>query len=63
VRVDLAGVAPLVAARSGGASPAVALTLKVENLFDERYQQVLNFPSRRRAVFLGVRLDGGGPGR
>ena len=60
VRVDLAGVAPLIGGRrSGGASPAVALTLKVENLLDQRYQQVLNFPSRRRAVFVGLRLAGG----
>jgi len=60
VRVDLAGEAPLVRGRrGGGVSPAVALTLKVENLLDERYEQVLNFPSRRRAVFVGLRLGGG----
>jgi len=60
VRVDLAGVAPLLGRKhGGGAGPAVALTLKVENLFDARYQQLLNFPSRRRGVFLGVKLAGG----
>jgi len=57
VRVDLAGDAALV--RGRGAGPGVVATLKVENLFDARYQQVLHFPSRRRAVFLGVRLESG----
>jgi len=57
VRVDLAGDAVL--ARGRGAAPAVTATLKVENALDARYEQVLNFPSRRRAVFLGLRLEGG----
>jgi vitamin B12 transporter len=57
VRVDLAGALPLLQGRAG--VPRVTATLKVENLFDARYQQVLNFPSRRRAVFAGVRLEGG----
>jgi vitamin B12 transporter len=56
VRVDLAGALPLL---GGDGVPEVTATLKVENLLDARYQQVLNFPSRRRAVFVGVRLAGG----
>jgi vitamin B12 transporter len=37
----------------------LAATLKVENLLDQRYEQVLSFPARRRAVFLGIDARGG----
>ena len=37
----------------------LAATLKVENLFDARYEQVLGFPARRRALFLGLDAGGG----
>lgn len=57
LRLDAAGEVRLVAARGG--RPGVAATLKVENLLDARYEQVLNFPSRRRAVYAGLRLAGG----
>lgn len=57
LRLDLAGEARLSAAE--GDRPGVAATLKVENLLDARYQQILNFPSRRRAVYAGLRLEGG----
>jgi vitamin B12 transporter len=57
VRVDLAGELPLLAGR--GARPRVTATLRVENLFDERYEQVLHFPARRRALWVGMRLEGG----
>ena len=32
----------------------LAATLKVENLFDRRYEQVFGFPARRRALFVGL---------
>jgi vitamin B12 transporter len=57
LRVDLSGGATV--ARSAAPGARVVLTLKVENLLDSRYQQVLRFPSRRRAVFIGVRLGNG----
>jgi outer membrane cobalamin receptor len=34
----------------------VTASLRIENLLDARYQQVLHFPSRRRGIYLGVRL-------
>jgi vitamin B12 transporter len=57
LRVDLAGELPLLAPR--GARPRVAASVRVENLLDERYEQVLHFPARRRAVSLGLRIEGG----
>ncbi len=57
LRTDVAGEVPLLAGR--GARPEVTATLRVENLFDERYEEVLRFPARRRAVYIGVRLEGG----
>ncbi len=56
-RVDLAGEIPIATDRR--LRPGAVLTLKVENLFDARYQEILGFPARRRAAFVGVRLDGG----
>jgi vitamin B12 transporter len=34
---------------------SVTLTARVENLFDTPYQEVVNFPARRRTVWLGAR--------
>ena len=34
---------------------SVTLTARVEDLFDTPYQEVLNFPARRRTVWLGAR--------
>jgi vitamin B12 transporter len=53
-RVDLSGELGLVRSRNGP-SP-LALTLRVENLLDTRYQQIYGFRSPRRAVQLGMRL-------
>ena len=55
VRVDLAGEWTILAR---GAS-RLAATLKVENLFDTRYEQVFGFPARRRALFVGITAGGG----
>ncbi len=53
--VDLAGELQILAAGRG--RPAVAGTLRVENLFDESYDQVVGFAGRPRALFGGVRLQ------
>jgi vitamin B12 transporter len=37
-----------------GATPGLDLTARVENLFDEDYEQATNFASPGRAVFVGV---------
>jgi vitamin B12 transporter len=55
VVVDLAGELQILAAGPG--RPAVAGTLRVENLFDESYDQVVGFAGRPRALFGGVRLQ------
>lgn len=34
----------------------VAATLRIENMLDERYEEVLGFPARGRAVFLGAKI-------
>lgn len=54
VRVDLAGEWALLE-RPGH---RLAATLKVENLFDRHYEQVLRFPARRRALFVGLTVRG-----
>jgi vitamin B12 transporter len=47
---------PLLRAASGR---SVHLTLRAENLLDERYQEVAGFPSPARAFFIGLRTDSG----
>lgn len=51
-RVDASGTFPL---RLGGA-PELALTLRVENVFDADYQEVFAFPARGRTILLGGRV-------
>jgi vitamin B12 transporter len=53
-RVDVSGVLPLgqFAGRVAGAD----LTLRVENVFDKKYQSVFNFLTPRRTVLVGARL-------
>ena len=53
VTVGAAASAELV--RPGGAVPSLALTVRAENLLDERYEQTFGFPGRRRMLFAGVR--------
>lgn len=47
ISADLAGGA--------GAAPALSVTLRAENLFDDDYLQTFGFPGRGRMVFAGVR--------
>ena len=42
--------------RSAPGRPGLSAGLRVENLFDERYEQVVGFAGRRRGVFGGARL-------
>jgi vitamin B12 transporter len=57
VRVDMGGETELFGGK--GAAPAVTLTARVENLFNGRYEEVKNFPARRRAAFVGGELRSG----
>jgi vitamin B12 transporter len=34
--------------------PALQFTARIENLLDERYEEILNFPARGRSLWLGV---------
>ena len=52
--VDVAGEAELL--RPGAGRPGVSAVVRVENLFDHRYDQVVGFPGRGRGVFGGARL-------
>jgi vitamin B12 transporter len=52
--VDLAGELELFRGRSGG--PEVSGTLRVENLFNQPYEQVVGFGGRPRGVFGGARF-------
>ena len=42
--------------RAAGGTPGVTATLRVENLFDERYETVVGFPARGRAVLAGAKV-------
>ncbi len=50
--LDLSGTLTVLHSRSG--VPGLDLTARVENLFDESYQQVVGFPARGRGIFVGV---------
>jgi vitamin B12 transporter len=53
--VDASGNLPV---RQFGASlPDATLTVRIENLFDTRYQSVFNFLSPRRTILGGIRLS------
>ena len=51
--VDLSGRVKVLPPRPGGV-PGLDLTARVENLFDEEYEQGVGFPARGRGVFLGL---------
>lgn len=50
--LDLSGAIPLVA-RDGR---TVAITARVENALDRRYQEIFNFPAPRRTILVGARI-------
>jgi vitamin B12 transporter len=51
--VDLSGTLTLLRSRPGGV-PGLDLTARVENLFDEDYEQAVRFRSPGRAIFVGL---------
>lgn len=53
--VDLAAEVEILRPAAAG-SPALSGTVRVENLFDEHYDQVVGFPGRPRGIFAGARL-------
>jgi vitamin B12 transporter len=54
VTVDVDAAVDLL--REAGGKPGVTATFRVENLFDERYETVVGFPARGRAVLVGARV-------
>jgi vitamin B12 transporter len=53
--LDLSGVVTVLPGRRG--RPSLELTARVENVFDEQYEQSVGFPARGRGVFVGVSTD------
>jgi vitamin B12 transporter len=52
--VDLAGEVEVLRAAPG--RPGLSGVLRVENLFNQQYDQVVGFPGRTRGVFGGARF-------
>ncbi|HEU4524898.1 MAG TPA: TonB-dependent receptor [Gemmatimonadales bacterium] len=50
--LDLSSVVTVLPARRG--RPSLDLTARVENIFDEEYEQSVGFPARGRGVFIGA---------
>lgn len=57
VRVDVASSRDIFRSASGKSS--LAITARVENALDKRYEDVLNFRAPGRTVLLGARFSGG----
>jgi vitamin B12 transporter len=53
--VDLAGEIDLV--HAAGIRPGISAVVRVENLFNAQYDQVVGFPGRNRGVFGGARFQ------
>ncbi len=52
--VELAG--ELAVLQAVGRQPSLTLTARVENMFDAKYEPIVGFPGRRRAVLAGGRI-------
>ncbi len=50
-------VAAAITVLTGPSRPSLALTARVENLFNAAYESVVGFPGRRRGLLAGARLD------
>jgi vitamin B12 transporter len=50
--LDLSGTFSVLQRRRG--NPALDVTARVENVFDEQYEQAVGFPARGRGVFVGL---------
>lgn len=57
-RVDLAATYELLRGHAG--VPGLGVDIRVENLLDARYEDIKNFPARRRVVFVGGEVRFGG---
>jgi len=57
-RVDLAGMYELI--RGHGGVPGLGADVRIENLLDARYEDIKNFPARRRTLFMGGEVLFGG---
>src|SRR5207247_5238952 len=58
VRVDCSAELDVLLPRDG--MPGFAIVGRVENLLDHPYEEVKNFPARRRAILVGGELRFGG---
>jgi len=62
-RVDLAGELEVIPAgvrgrgRGRERGAGVALSARVENLFDRRYEEARHFPARGRTILLGAEIE------
>lgn len=45
--------------RADARRPDVAALLRVENVFDREYEEIVHFPARRRTIVAGLRVGGG----
>ncbi len=52
--VDLSAQVDVLTPRDG--IPGLTLKARIENAWDERYEQILGFPARRRTVIVGARV-------
>lgn len=55
-KLDIAGSRDVV--RDAQGKGAISLTIRVENLLDKKYEDVLNFPAPRRTFLFGARYTG-----
>jgi len=56
-RVDVALAYDLVGPEGGRSG--IGASVRIENLFDRVYEEIKNFPARRRTIFVGARLGFG----
>lgn len=51
--------AALALLRPEGRRPAVSALLRIDNIFDETYEEIVNFPARGRTLLFGARVGAG----
>jgi vitamin B12 transporter len=56
VKLDVAGSAALL--RSESRRYALSMTVRVDNVLDRKYEDVLRFPAPRRTYLIGARIEG-----
>ena len=55
-KIDVAGHRALIHSSDG--KSALSLTMRVDNVLDRKYEDVLNFPAPRRTWTIGARIEG-----